>query len=170
MITELKAGDLLIERAEPSLFGWLIRKIAGRAYQHVRVVEDDCRGACSTTVEAIWPRVCITHLDTAGTALDHYEVWRPMCADDVKRRALDLLDRAAGTPYGGLQLLSDLVFVRLGLALVDDPWGKTCSGLAAWAYKSAGYDLNPGQRDALKDAPWDLRQPARSSCVKGLAP
>lgn len=107
--------------------------------------------------------------------LDWFEVWRPLCSDEIKAQAIALMLAHGGEAYGIEKLLRITAFTRLGLLTVPADYDDArhdhdpmvCSEIVARSYWRAGYDLVPGVSNRIT-LPGELRNPATCQFI-GMA-
>ena len=171
---KLQVGDILIQkRGEPWTF--LARLFCGQPYPHARVVSRIVMyPPCPAVPQDKNPTYRIYTLEnnwwireTELFNLDDYEVWRPRCSDDIKRRALAWIEDHRGESYGFMRLIEIAFGYRWGLRkrpgmdddLSKDNRLKVCSETIAMGYYRNGYDVAPHVQD-IDTMPWDLRNDA----------
>lgn len=99
---------------------------------------------------------------------DLYEVWRPLCGDETKAKAIAWARGHVGEAYGYNRLMEIVVGYRVGLRprpgmdddASQDGRRKVCSETIAMAYYRSGYDLVPMVQD-VDTMPWNLRNRER---------
>jgi uncharacterized protein YycO len=150
---DIQVGDVLVQhQGQPWVA--LAQFFTGYPFPHVRLVSDVYKHFVFTVEETP-----LGVQDTlVGTPSD-YVVRRPMCADDIKVRAVEWARTHINEPYDYSRLLQLMLSYRIGnykqpgmddnVALDDRK--KVCSELVAMAYYRSGYDLVPAvcDRDTL---------------------
>jgi hypothetical protein len=161
-LNEYQPGDVLVQsKGQPWVFA--ANLVLGHPYPHAAMVHSI--GLMSVYI--LQNSYNGIHIEPCRN-LDQFEVWRPLCDDETKRKAITWMEKHCGEMYG-YDRLAELVlgyregwFERPGMD--DDPSQdgrrKVCSETIALAYYRAGYDLVPDvdNRDTM---PFELRNPAR---------
>lgn len=149
MIDLFEPGDLLIERGS-GIWGGGAKLLFGADHQHACLITNDRH----YVIEAVWDGVKVNRI---SQNLERYELWRPLCSEEIRRAAVVEAFRSLEEGYGYQQLLLKLINQRFGIPVPDVP-GVWCGELIARCYSRRGYDLNLMLPDHAT-GPWDLRNP-----------
>lgn len=137
-MTPLKPGDLIFYPDDGAwkhrFFSWLQRlggemgKVQYPGYTHVAMISTEP----DLIVQMHWPR---PGFEFVADDMRPKVIYRPMCSDAVKMRAIYWCYMNIGDHYSFFNMLMG----KLGLAKCY----KVCSGWVDTAYKEAGFPLTP---------------------------
>lgn len=167
-LSDLRPGDVLVQcKGEPWRTGAAVftghpfphsMLVTYNGYDGTYIIEDGPNGVQEVEFGREWNGL-------TSFPLDHYEVWRPRCDNEIKESAIKWARLHAKESYNYLGLISILLFYRIyknktfvGMDddVSQDNRKKWCSELIAMSYYRSDYDLVPLVVDHAT-MPWDLR-------------